>query len=242
MEKEPADRLGLAIAAASTGTLADIAAGGGAAGTAAGGLASIGVLVVDRFVGVVRRHRQERAGRMLAVAAEVLGGLDILEERTTADDERVELLGRILEAAVRTPLEEKIRALGRVLGEGLSQDGDVSEAMVLATALADIEAPHVAVLQLLYEQPGPPAELLRAGIDRATGWEATAVAAALPNLGDVVDGLLAVLGGRGLLKDSGGVPYPGGVGPAVWVATDLGRRCLFLLAEPDETSTESGER
>ncbi len=71
---------------------------------------------------------------------------------------------------MRTPLEAKLRALGRVLADGVRQeDGKAGEATVLATALDDIEAPHIEVLRLLSEQPLPPPKRVRPGIDQAIG-------------------------------------------------------------------------
>lgn len=94
--------------------------------------------------GLALVRRLSRGSRALEIAADELDvGLDLLCERATADDVRLELLARVLEAAGRTPLKEKIPALGLVLADGLREGGNVDEAFLLAAALDDLEAPHV---------------------------------------------------------------------------------------------------
>lgn len=179
-----------------------------------------------------RARREDRGARALEQAAKILdAGLDIFEERTAHDEARLELLARVLEAAERTPLERKVTALARVLAEGLGDGGSAHEGLILAAALADLEAPHVAVLHYLAVTPLPPEELRHGnGVD-PRGWEAGQLARAAPQVADLLDGLLAVLSGHGLIRDQGGVTYPGAIGPAQWKATPLGLRCLLLLGE-----------
>lgn len=141
------------------------------------------------------------------------------------------------EAAARTPLEAKVRALGRVLAEGLEEGAAVDDPLLLAAALADVEAAHVVVLQHFVINPLPPDELRRPNHPEPRGWEAAQLAHALPDVAGLLDGLLAVLAGHGLIKDQGAVVYPGSTGPSVWAITDLGRRCLFLLG--DDVSEEA---
>ena len=224
--------------------MADATAGllaGGAGVVANAAIGPFGALVAPaallarkRWQRAVRR-RELAATEALEVAAELVGGLKILEERTEHDDRRLELLARVIEAAGRTTLKSKIRALGRVLAEGLGEEeGAVDEAMELAAALNDLEALHVEVLDRMDKVPTPPESLRRQPDVAAQGWELSELSAALPHLG-VLDSLLSTLSGHGLVIGLGGVTYPGNVGPPVWRITPLGQRCLFLL-DPEPRS------
>ena len=62
-------------------------------------------------------------------------GVDIVPERALAYEDRLELLARVIESSARSTFEEKIDAPGRVLADGLHEDGDIAEALVLARAL-----------------------------------------------------------------------------------------------------------
>jgi hypothetical protein len=186
--------------------------------------------LAHRLLSRALEQRQGRAERTLAQAAEILDvGLDIFEERATSHDDSLELVARVLEAAVRTPLDQKITALARVLADGLNDGGSVDEALVIAAALADVEAAHVYVLQYIAETALPPEEFRRANHPDPRGWEASQIQQALPEVTQVLDGLLAVLSGHGLISDQGGVTYPGNIGPSVWRVTTLGQRCLLLF-------------
>lgn len=165
------------------------------------------------------------------VAAEILSpGLGILDERGADYDARLELLNRVLEAAAKSTLKEKIPALARVLVDGLKIGGDVGEALILAAALDLLEEPHVALLDHLRAHPKPPAEKVEVMVyAHLYGWQVEHVERALPRFAGIADGLVAVLAGQGLLRDAGHVNFPGAVGPAAWAVTPLGERCLFLL-------------
>ena len=61
------------------------------------------------------------------------------------------LTGFALEAATRTAWEDKVRTLGRSLASGLLADDNAkidTEQMIIA-AIADIEGPQLAMLELL---------------------------------------------------------------------------------------------
>lgn len=233
-------QMAIETAASGGGILTQLAMGAGVATTVAGGVAPVVMSALVRGTHEVIRRRQNRAGKLLNAAAEAVGGLDILEERLYSHDERVELLGRVLEAAARTAtLEDKVRALSRVLVDGLEDDADMGEAFILAAALADIEAPHVEVLKFINAQPIPPLEFRPHQDLEPQGWEADYLARALPEVAEIIDGLVAVLARHGLLKEMGGVTYPGSVGPAMLIISRLGRRVVFLLShEADRLSRQ----
>lgn len=227
---DPADDgLVIVFTASAAGALTEVVVGTPTPAVAATAAAPVIAEAGRRIIEAVRGRRADKVSQLL-IAADILDpGLDILDERRPDYDQRLELLGRVIESAARSTLQEKVRALGRVLSDGLRADGNTHEALILAAALNVIEAPHALLLQYMDENPEPPPEWVRPGIDRSNGWEAGMLARSLPQTSDVLDGLLAVLAGQGLIKDLGGVPYPGGAGPAVWAISSLGRRCIYLL-------------
>ncbi|MGY1846873.1 hypothetical protein [Blastococcus sp. SYSU DS1021] len=212
-----------AAAAATTGVIAQLALGAGPLGVVAGGFAPV-------LASAVHRRWRAKANEALAVAADILDtGLDILDERKPGYDERLELTARVIEAAARATIPAKIQALGQVLADGLGDEGATGEALVLASALAVLEGPHVVVLEYVHASPVPPEHMLDTETKAIVGWQADHLAQALPALRDVVDGLVAVLGGQGLLRDASGTNYASLAGAPVWQITSLGERCLFLL-------------
>jgi hypothetical protein len=224
------DALVVAAMAASGGVIGEIAVGGGVAGTVAGGLVPVGVQAADRLGGLAVARRRERQGWVLEAADLLDPGVDVFEERWPDYDERVELLARVLEAAGRATFAAKIQALGRVLREGLSEDGDIGEATVLAAALAVVEPPHVPLLQYLDEHRNspPPYEGASAGRPRS-GWRIAELVEAQPwQSAFVMDALLAVLAGQGLVRDSPGDSLED-MTVEHWSITPMGRRCLLLL-------------
>lgn len=142
------------------------------------------------------------AGMTLAAAAGngpagtavgALAGPALMLVRSTLDRARDtrEARAEVIEAAVRTPLQAKIEALAEVLAEGLQTDGAAHRGKILAAVLADIEAPHIAVLGFLRDTPVPPENLRRPNHPEPRGWEAPQIGQALPQLGTVLDNLVA---------------------------------------------------
>jgi hypothetical protein len=77
--------------------------------------------------------------------------VDEMEARINASKRTELLTGVALDAAARTAWEDKVRTLGRSLAAGLLADDDATidtEQMIIA-AIADMEAPHLAMLDLL---------------------------------------------------------------------------------------------
>jgi len=75
---------------------------------------------------------QRRWGSALRETAKELN-IDVgaLEEQIANSEKGIDLFARVIEAAARTPLEQKITALGRVLAEGLREDANFDEAFML---------------------------------------------------------------------------------------------------------------
>jgi hypothetical protein len=119
------------VASAGTG-LVDFAATGTPSAGALAPMVALGM----RLGSDALNRRRDRGARALEAAAADVGGLERLEELATGDDTRMELTARTLEAAMRTTLEAKVRALGKVLAAGLDGRATVDEAQVLTAALA----------------------------------------------------------------------------------------------------------
>lgn len=222
----PGSDLPLAIAMGSSGVIAAIATGDAPGTTVA---ATAAPLLVQAAV-ALRARWAEKGQRAIDVAADHMGvGVDIVLERSLTYEDRLELLARVIESSARSTFEEKIDALGRVLADGLQEDGDIAEALVLARALEVLDQPHVVVLDHLARNRLPPAELLDVRHIGVAGWQVPVIAEALPDLADVMEPLVATLAGIGLLRDNTGVNYASQPGPEAWVITSPGLRCLFLL-------------
>jgi hypothetical protein len=56
----------------------------------------------------------------------------------------------------RSTRESKVRALGRVLADGVREGGSIDEAFALAAAVDEFEAAHVLVLKYVQDTPVPP--------------------------------------------------------------------------------------
>jgi hypothetical protein len=222
----PAQGLPLAVAMGGSAVFAAIAAGDTPSTTLAAGAAPL----VVQAAAAVRAHWVKKSARAIEVAADHMGvGVDIVLERSLAYEDRLELLARVIEASARTTIAGKIDALGRVLADGLKDDGDTAEALLLATALEVLEGPHVVVLDFLERTPQAPPELVDASNRGMVGWQVPMLSQVLPDLANVLDPLVATLSGAGLIRDNTGVNWASTAGPEPWVTTSTGTRCLFLL-------------
>jgi hypothetical protein len=231
-----------------TGATFGAAAGTGLIGTATGALLGPTLMLVRSTINRARDTRESRAERAVETASDIIhrvngiNGIDFIQRWSISDGARFDLLVEVMEAAARTPLDVKIMALAEVLAEGLQTDGAAHEARIIAAAIADIEAPHIDLLAYLCDNPLPAKELCPPGSESMTplGWEPSQIKKALPDLGLIVEGLVAVLAGRGLIASQGNSTWAGVSGSNQYAITELGRRCLFLLqfGSPDDVSSE----
>ena len=126
MDDGPVDRLSVVAGAGTAGVVAELALSPGPLGTVAGGLVPVAV----QLAAAVRSRWIGKASQAVQVATDLLDpGVDILDERSPRYDERLELIARVIDAAARATLQEKIEALGRVLADGLNDDGHIDEAL-----------------------------------------------------------------------------------------------------------------
>lgn len=126
---------------------------GGPIGAVAGGV--LGPLLepfAQRVWEEVSAAGRRRGGEMIAAACAASGAdADGLGELISASDQSQLMAGLALAAATRTVLEGKIRTLGAALAYGLLATDPAkidTETMIIA-AVADIESPHLSLLELL---------------------------------------------------------------------------------------------
>jgi hypothetical protein len=94
---------------------------------------------------------RRRAGEALAATCEALDcDQDELEARITASDRSLLMAGICISAATRTVWAPKVRALGRALASGLlaEDDATIDLEQLIMTAMADLEGPHLSMLEL----------------------------------------------------------------------------------------------
>src|SRR6266496_2888972 len=95
-------------------------------------------------------HRKSELVAETALAASGLGDEEFCA-RLSGNPDLLALAQKILWAASVSGNEHKLQTLGQLLGGAVKDCGDrVDEAQVLAAALADLEAPHVVVLDVLF--------------------------------------------------------------------------------------------
>jgi hypothetical protein len=206
-----------------------IAAGLGAVlGSAAGPIGSVvgavlGPLLEPLIRGVwgelsASAHRRQE--NVLASAIHAGVPLDEMEDRINASERTQLLTGLALGAATRTASEDKVRTLGRSLASGLlaEDDSEIDTEQMIIAAIADIEGPQLAMLELLVawrpqqvvSEPaivGPlnlPAEShARFGDGRWDAawreWSGREIAYARPNLVPLAPSLLGTLQRHGLV-------------------------------------------
>jgi hypothetical protein len=221
----------LTTGAGSAGALAVL--GTGAAGTIVGAVAPAALALSVKLGQRAAEWCRLREGRVVELAAASMGGLDIFENRLQ-DPERLELYSRVIKAAGRSTFEAKLRALAKVLADGVMDGGSVYEAMVLVPVIEDLEAPHVLLLRHLDATPMPAEEFRRPSCQgqEPEGWELHDLEQAVPVSAGVIGTLVAVLVRHGLIRDAGGGTW-NSLGPAVYQIAPLGERCLLLLGAGD---------
>jgi hypothetical protein len=202
-----------------------VSGGGGALGVALGGElgAGIGPVAVVLAASTVQ-------GLTRAAVDVSRSSVDELLSRAADDPARYELLVRVFEAADSASVPDKIRALGTVLANGLSGDEWVDESMLLVSALAELEAPHIIILRQL-TCPGP--NLPGVGEMR---WSRASLATARPTYAMVLPAVLGTFERHGLIVWTDGLLGDDQDGQTP-VVTSLGERCLILLGASPASGT-----
>ncbi|MFJ4407237.1 hypothetical protein [Streptomyces sp. NPDC088910] len=228
-----ADGAGIVVRAA---TSVGAAVAGATIGLDAGAAALAAKEAVDvasgRLIGLIMRHREERASRVLvtgSVAADI--ELDRFVSSIESSPQLLALMAESVQAAMDTPLEAKIRALGGCLGRGVRDETKVDEERLRVRGLARVDEPEVKLMELLEQEP--PAMPARGGGSegrRWPGWRRPELLTELPGFAAVLDASIARLTSEGLALDDG----IGRVGAddgfrEMWILTDFGKDSLQLL-------------
>jgi hypothetical protein len=183
-------------------------------------------------------ERARRTERVVDEAAQAVGGHDQLEVLASASDVHLEFSARVLEAAARTTIDEKLRALSEVLVAGLTPDTVVDEAAILADALHEIDRPHIGLLRVLAEAQVTTDAITEVG----GGWTRDRILEALPGMRLTLDAILGALERHDLVR-SNEQTWPGGIGyerPGPYAVTPLGLRLLELLRPDDKEIDQVG--
>lgn len=151
-DAERTDWAEVAAKAWATGTGAALGLPLGPAGLVGGAI--VGALlepVALKLLQYLSTDAKHRSGEALSAACEASGlsAEDTLSRMFSTEKFRL-LTGTAIIAAAHTAWEDKVRTLGRSLGSGLlaSDDAEVDTEQMIISAISDMEAPHVALLDL----------------------------------------------------------------------------------------------
>jgi hypothetical protein len=110
------------------------------------------VPVAEQVLREVGMDGRRRSGEALAAACEASGlSAEDTVRRALSNDKSRLLSATAIVAATHTAWEDKVRTLGRSLASGLlaADDAEVDSEQMIMAAIADMEAPHLALLDLL---------------------------------------------------------------------------------------------
>ncbi|MFE5595706.1 hypothetical protein [Streptomyces sp. NPDC056549] len=217
---------------ATTGVIvATVSAFSPVAGLVAGAAKEYADAPIVRLMEGVRRRREDRAVQALEAASEeARQPLNRLVHTIETSPELLALMSETVQAAMETPLTEKITALGRCLGRGVRDETRVDAERLRVRGLAGIEEPEVKLLEVLARENHVAPE--GAFEQRWPGWRRPEILTELPGFVGVLDASIARLTREGVIKDDGIVrvfeaDHDGA--PETWILTDFGRDCLSLL-------------
>lgn len=222
----------------------------GTPGAIIGGAAPPVLELALGWLGDQWREQSSRSGQQVLEGAAAESGLspEQLASRLGGTPKRLQLAGLTLSAAAMTTDQDKLRALARALGAGATDDALVDPEMLAVTALADMEAPHIKVLQRMAASSYAGGRWRRIN-DRFQfrPWTKSALEREIPEMGYALEPVLGTLLRHGLLieidEDLGKAlaqrddDIARGFGD-VWRSpepkmsiTDFGGHCLDLLRE-----------
>jgi hypothetical protein len=189
-----------------------------------------------RLISVIRSHREERAVRVLSAgSAESQLSVDRFSNAIENSPALLALMAESVQAAMDTPLESKILALGRCLGRGVKDEARVDEERLRVRGLSRIDEPEVKLMELLNQQTRLATTEEIVGDDsgkRWPGWRRPEILDELPGFASVLDASIARLTAEGLVRDDGIGRLAASDGfREMWVVTDFGKECLRLLRE-----------
>jgi len=192
-----------------------------------GAVAAGAITLVQELAVAQMEGNQERAAWTLKLSADMAGLTPYqLAARVREDPRLLRLATAVLEAAGDTVLEAKVRRLAALLAEGLRDLDAADVSMLHVSVVADLEVPHLHVMELLSQQP-PPSDTANSP---ARGWDRGQLLIELPSLGATVDIVLAVLSRHGLIFNvAAGTWGAGGHEEERFELTDVGEETLREL-------------
>jgi hypothetical protein len=158
---------------------------------------------------------RRRSGEALAATCEASGlSTEETVSRALSNEKSRLLSATAIVAAIHTTWEDKVRTLGRSLASGLlaADDAEVDSEQLIMSAIADLEGPHLALLDLLVSWH-PPQSFGDIGPERVDisaessadewgvrqrRWTTDEIATYRPRLTPVLSGLLGTLQRHGL--------------------------------------------
>jgi hypothetical protein len=151
-------------------------------------------MAVDEVADAYLARSRLSSGQMLEQTADRLQvDMEQLVKLITEAPRLTQIAGEALDAAARTALDHKIRALARALASAIhGDDAQVDEDQLIIHSLADLEAPHIKLLYAL--------SVMYSEVDEGTSpapFTVLELQRRLPHLGRPVRALLAPLEARG---------------------------------------------
>jgi hypothetical protein len=179
---------------------------------------------LNRLVQAFSRRRTAHAEETLtdAAAAATLPIEQFIDE-ALADEQRAELLVRALTAAQDVALREKRRALGRALAAGVCGTSPIDDEFLFMRALADLDEPHIAVLQIIGSDAPAHRPLPR-------GWLNNEILERVPGLANALRAILTTLELHTLIARNQLAGEAGGLTDVYRIAPP-GRTMLVRLSE-----------
>lgn len=173
-------------------------------------------------------RRKEKLSRAAdAARAESRLSLDELLERALDhdDERRVDLLLRAFRQASQEAIDERVRFYGRIAARGvlLEDDAKVDETARIFSAIAALDEADLKVLLHMANEPNQPWSVLPLGGSA----KLLAISERLPELGNVLDAVVARLIGLGLLVDRLGDDNYGDA----YALSPFARLCVRSLTE-----------
>jgi len=179
------------------------------------------------------RQRMESVGSMVTVAeAESGAGESSLLASARDTPEKLQLTVEVLDATMRTALEDKIRTLGRTWASGVMSDDQagVEIERMLTGALAQCEAPHVAVLRVIMGDYRKSPHADSGDQIFGAGWTPDLLRATLPAYAPAVPSIIARLAAVGLIGESSTMTLPEISRGTSYGLTPIGDRAVRRLA------------
>lgn len=181
-------------------------------------------LAITRLFETLRHRRTVHGEETLGDAAEAADvPVEQFIEEALADEQRTELLVRALTTAMDASLREKRQALGRALASGVCGSSTVDDEFLFMRALADLDEPHIAVLQVIGGEAPAHHPLPK-------GWQYTEILERVPGLANALRAVLVTLELHTLITTNQLVSEAG-QGTPIYRIAEAGRVMLSRLAE-----------